>query len=268
MPTLYSWAYGEEFWYLHQIFRAIAKDLPRFSRYSIRFIQTEVPVGKQSTRLVSGLLLLLVMPFSACAQRAVQTQYVPAPQAGAPAARASGETATASSQSTSTDARQTRPVASHDSTRAQATTSETSTSTSNDLGDDSVYVIPPEVISGSYLTCTSLDRDTHKAPEGYGYTSCEYYDREGNPVATANAAVDFHLHDVGGKVVEAEEVAIPNVNAAVVWRVPLATLAQGVKGSLTVYDKSGGTVAVELASDVVIEHLDPEDEATSTQSQD
>jgi hypothetical protein len=120
--------------------------------------------------------------------------------------------------------------------RKAETTNADGTSTASDEGDateEDLRVIPPEIITGAYLTCTTKGTGT-TAPDGKVHYGCQARDKETDvPLVLEGFREEWKLRDLFGALVPAIDVAIPEgVALNRIWEIAKKDTKNGLSASL------------------------------------
>jgi hypothetical protein len=105
--------------------------------------------------------------------------------------------------------------------------------------DEDLRIIPPEVVSGAYLTCVDASSDEAPPPPGYVYYGCSALDADGERIDLSHVKSDFALRDSQGTEVRAAQVVVKDRDDDVIWQVLIEDFMRGATGLLTVYDADG-----------------------------
>jgi hypothetical protein len=110
--------------------------------------------------------------------------------------------------------------------------------------DEDLRIIPPEVVSGAYLTCVDASSYDAPPPPGYVYYGCSVLDADGERIDLSRVKSDFALRDPQGVEVKAAKVVVPDRDDDVIWQVLVEDFMRGVTGLLTVYDAEGKALTI------------------------
>lgn len=132
---------------------------------------------------------------------------------------------------------------------SRSLTTETSQTTQttppdDEATDEDLRIIPPEVVSGAYLTCIDVSSYDAPPPPGYIYYGCSVLDADGERLDLSRVKSDFALRDPQGVEVKAAKVVLPDRDDDVIWQVLIEDFMRGVTGLLTVYDAEGKALTV------------------------
>lgn len=143
-------------------------------------------------------------------------------------------------------------------TRSATSTSLSSTATAmvdDEASDEELRIIPPEVVSGAYLTCAEVSPRDAKAPPGYAYHGCATFDSSGARLSLKGVKKEFLLLDAYGEPLDehlARVVTLKTHADDVVWQVRRDVLAHGVEGELLLFDEYGIASPVQMSHSAVI----------------
>lgn len=102
--------------------------------------------------------------------------------------------------------------------------------------EDNLRAIPPEIVSGAYLTCAPIET-IH-----YG---CSAFDGQDQRLDLASFKASFHLATKAGAPVDAPKVELPNRSENVIWQVSAELIAQGLTASADVETTDGQTLTIK-----------------------
>lgn len=120
------------------------------------------------------------------------------------------------------------------------------TTASEDTNDDETRVMPPEVVSGAYLTCSIVDSAARPAPEGNRYYGCIALDKAHQRIDLKNVKVEFELKGLkSGLALDVPTVELADTDKDVVWQVPNDVLKEGVSADAAFEGEDGQLTRVE-----------------------
>lgn len=143
-----------------------------------------------------------------------------------------------------------RPASRPEATQASSTKETNPTTPADDeAADEDLRIIPPEVVSGAYLTCTDASSIDAPPPPGYVYYGCSALDADGERIDLSGARSEFALRDPQGAEVKAAKVVVEDRDDDVIWQVLIEDFMRGVTGLLTVYDADGKPLTIATDTD-------------------
>ena len=124
-----------------------------------------------------------------------------------------------------------------------------------DDADDDVRVVPPEVVSGAYLTCERVTSIKDPAPDSEAYFGCQTVtDASGGHkrVKLKGTNSKFTLRDSHGAVLDIPPTTVndPDVDVDVAWRVKTSVLDAGLAADVDIPGADPSTVTKKTCSKV------------------
>lgn len=111
--------------------------------------------------------------------------------------------------------------------------------------DENLRVMPPEVVSGAYLTCNFIPPQQQEV--GSTYYGCGLVNEHGDQLDLRGLRKDYELTDLSGKPLKADVKEIQLNRYDRVWRIALENILLGIRATLVLTDKNNQLLRIEGA---------------------
>lgn len=117
-------------------------------------------------------------------------------------------------------------------------------------------VVPPEVVSGSYLACQPVESQAISPAEGQGFYGCATFDQSGQRLDVEGTGAAFSLTDRAGQPVEATRIEIPDADLDVAWSVARTLIDQKeLTGHVALPDAAGTLQRVKSCVPYILNNM-------------